>query len=361
MKPTLSRTPDQARPDFRRSKRIAMAVSGALALATLLGCAAMRGQESQPSRYASNTQSIHPLPLTVAGRPTVSDYYALGRQEYFNGRYGEADAAFRRALELAPDDVDTLNALAVIHDRNGLFSQSAEEYEHALRHAPNAPIVLANLGYSLLLQGRPQEALAPLERSLALQPTNPVTRANLEYAKIAAAMQKPETAPPPVATDASQSTQTPLSPQSPQSPPSPRLSQPGERQDGSIIVSVQGAELRTGAPLAERLVGTRIEIANGNGVTGMARALRAKLRDEGIKVSRVFNARSYRHRRTEIVYSKALHAQAVALARELPISPRFVLASTRYRNIDLRLILGTDLIGKVGKPAAVGKLALLDE
>jgi tetratricopeptide (TPR) repeat protein len=352
MKPTLSRTPDQARPDFRRSKRIAMAVSGAVALATLLGCAAMRGQESQPSGDASDKQSIHALPLTVAGRPTVSDYYALGRQEYFSGRYPEADAAFRRALELAPDDVDTLNALAVIHDRNGLFSQSAEEYERALRKAPDAPIVLANLGYSLLLQGRPQQALAPLERSLALQPTNPVTRANLEYAKTAAAIGYSKTAPSPAVSNASQS---------PPPPPSPRSPPPAERQIGSIIVSIQGAELRTGAPLAESLIGTRIEIANGNGVTGMARAMRAKLRNEGIRVSRVFNAHTYRHRRTEIVYAKALQAQAVALARELQISPRFVVASTRYRNIDLRLILGADLIGKVDKPGAVGKLALLDE
>lgn len=389
--------------------RLCCAVSGVVALTALVGCA--NPDHKSQSWWDGSHQSldrplarpqVRPLSLTVTGAPSFSDYYVLGRQAYFNGRLAEAEAAFRQSLRLAPDAIEPLNGLAVVHDRLGQFTLSAAEYQAALHIAPDAPHILANLGYSLLLQGRTEEALAPLRRAMALAPDNQVTRANLEYAELATAIAKSDTAsdresPMTTAPDA---TQTPIPEPMPTQvsaavPPvaseldstlgsalgseltsavatsdaesKPRsivqsivgTSQPPldassgrARLEMPMIASVQGAEMRASPALGERFAETRIEVSNGNGVTGMALALRARLRAEGLRATRATNAKPYDKRRTVIVCAEAQRPLAIALAKHLSVSPRIVIASTQHRNVDLRLILGADLIPGAAKPAA---------
>lgn len=444
-------------------RRLPLAVSVAVALTALFGCASS-GPEKQSWRDSGHEPQIRPLPLTITGKPTAAAYYALGRQEYLDGRYAEAEAAYRQALQVSPDAVEPLNGLAVLHDRLGRFDLAAAEYQAALAKTPNAPHILANLGYSLLLQGRAEEALAPLQRSLQLAPENRITRANLARAEAAAALAKTHaepgheapvaaaapsapapaasvaataaatataeaasapatdaaptaaeeaapardaTAAPEASVDIAATTSAPSATSAEPTPvaapdealPSVRLIPPTtllgaanvtapaaepvrhgiilsvigtsdaplDTSGGSaylampMIASVQGAEMRTPAPLGEMFSGMRIEVANGNGVTGMARAMRTRLGAEGVRVTRVTNAKPYDKRRTLIVCTEARQPQAAALAKELAVSPRFIVASTQHRNVDLRLVLGADLIGSPANPLAGRKLAQLGE
>jgi Flp pilus assembly protein TadD len=56
----------------------------------------------------------------------------------------------------------------VLHDRQGKFQESAEEYRRAVAARPNNPDVYCDLGYSLYLQRRWAEAEASLVQALTL-------------------------------------------------------------------------------------------------------------------------------------------------------------------------------------------------
>lgn len=78
--------------------------------------------------------------------------------------------SYRRALAVAPGDVETLWALAVLLHQGGVLDEARGLYERALAIAPNAPVLLENLTSLLFAQGRVSEAIPILQRSLRLNP-----------------------------------------------------------------------------------------------------------------------------------------------------------------------------------------------
>lgn len=78
-----------------------------------------------------------------------------------------AVAAFRAALVADPQSVDALNGLGIAFDRLGRYDIARGYYDMALVLAPESPLVLNNLGYSLYLQGQDAAAIPVLQRALA--------------------------------------------------------------------------------------------------------------------------------------------------------------------------------------------------
>jgi serine/threonine-protein kinase len=101
---------------------------------------------------------------------------------YGLGRHGEAEAGFRAALQLAPDDhgahVNLGNALA----DQGKLDEAVGHYEQAIRLDPKGATAHYNLGTVLLRQGRPKEAEAAYREALRLKPDDPEARNNLGIA-----------------------------------------------------------------------------------------------------------------------------------------------------------------------------------
>lgn len=96
------------------------------------------------------------------------------------------------------------------------------------------------------------------------------------------------------------------------------------------------------APPAMLPVGTaRLEIRNGNGVTGMARALSRRIGEPGVQVTRLSNEPGFAVRQTRIEYEAAYFDAAQKLAQRL--------GSAQLKHVDacapadLRLVLGHDL------------------
>ena len=85
----------------------------------------------------------------------------------------------------------------------------------------------------------------------------------------------------------------------------------------------------------------RLEISNGNGVTGMARALSRRIDEPGLQVTRLSNQPGFAVRRTRVEYEAAYFDAARRLAQRL--------GSAQLRQVDtsapanLRLVLGRDL------------------
>ncbi|MBK6504364.1 MAG: tetratricopeptide repeat protein [Ignavibacteria bacterium] len=56
---------------------------------------------------------------------------------------------YEKAVDLYPDDVNILSALALAYDTQGLFSKSEEAYERALKIDPTNALILNNYAYNL--------------------------------------------------------------------------------------------------------------------------------------------------------------------------------------------------------------------
>jgi hypothetical protein len=93
------------------------------------------------------------------------------------------------------------------------------------------------------------------------------------------------------------------------------------------------AVLATSAP--------RLEISNGNGVTGLAARYRSVLGKLGILASRLSNARPFRQQASVIEYRPGFAAQAASLQRALP-GRTSLQQSDALARADVRLLLGKD-------------------
>lgn len=98
-------------------------------------------------------------------------------------------------------------------------------------------------------------------------------------------------------------------------------------------------------PAARRPDLVLLEIRNGNGVTGMARALSRQVKDDGLQVTRLSNAKSFNVRRTRIEHGAAFRGAAERLAERLAgnFDKLQVVQVDNCNACDMRLVLGRDL------------------
>ncbi|MBS1187234.1 MAG: hypothetical protein H6R04_1252 [Burkholderiaceae bacterium] len=93
--------------------------------------------------------------------------------------------------------------------------------------------------------------------------------------------------------------------------------------------------------------GYQLEIANGNGITGMARRTRAMLAEQGLPHARLTNSKPYRQKQTVIHYRAGYHDQALALSQKLARKAVLRQDENLRRGTDIKLILGKDMAMKV--------------
>jgi hypothetical protein len=97
---------------------------------------------------------------------------------------------------------------------------------------------------------------------------------------------------------------------------------------------------------------SRVEIANGNGITGMAKRIKGVLGRYGIAVSRLTNDRPFKQLDTKIQYRAGYEQAAEGLKLALRGHAVVVPVNNLSGNTDVRLVLGKD---------AVAHMALIEE
>ncbi len=85
-------------------------------------------------------------------------------------RHAEAEAAYRRLVELRPDDPQAISALGACIQEQGRPEESIEVFYRALALRPDFPDALANLAMALIAVGRFDAAEAACRRALAVDP-----------------------------------------------------------------------------------------------------------------------------------------------------------------------------------------------
>lgn len=353
----------------------------------LPGCAFFDPPQVEPAAEAP--MKILPFARVKDSQGSAEAWYTLGRHLQRSGRLDEAAQAYRRALDVDAEYSEARNGLAAISAGKGDIDQAIEILEALNATRPGQAHVLANLGYACSLKGQTTEARLLLEQAAALEPDNPSIRAKLDAARVAMgdaeaiSNRQPEIeVPVTVALDDGRAEEiiVPLSPgiyelrqQGVIAVPAPVLEQvrvataatatvtavatatpstttvtatelaaAGPSVTGSVATSAPQAIVPAGSGrdgLKQR-IGERVEIVNGNGVTGLARSLRALISGDW-KVIRVLNNDSYTVRATRIEYAKSHYAAARQLASDLGIEAQ-LRPKPAADDVHLRVVLGHD-------------------
>ncbi len=292
----------------------------------------------------------------------AEDIYRTGRAQHLAQQPDGARAAYEAVLRLEPGHPGARNGLATLHAEGGELEPATAIWREltasvGLDAGPGKAYLFANLGQAYLLGGAHEEARGALERACLLDPLNPrawqllgdalaalgqrgraaqmhrqaaALRQHDLRADFAAAGGKTEVAPLGQA----------LAAPKPQAQPDWSQSYIHVGVDGMMeLRRVDAAREAREAPASAAVA--RLEIRNGNGVTGMARALSNRIDEPGIRVTRLSNEPGFAVSHTRIEY-EASHADAARrLAKRL--------GSTQLREVDpgapvnLRLVLGRDL------------------
>jgi len=107
-------------------------------------------------------------------------FYSRGISNERAGNWPEAEADFRRALELNPDQPQVLNYLGYSFvDRGENLEEALGMIERAVAAQPDAGYIIDSLAWALFRLGRYEEAVEPMERASLLEPVDPVVTDHL--------------------------------------------------------------------------------------------------------------------------------------------------------------------------------------
>ncbi len=108
----------------------------------------------------------------AALRPDSADaHYNLARSLELQGKYDEAEAAYRRALKRSGNTlVEAFNNLGNVYREQGMDERALAQYGQALERNPRHHHALNNMGVVLQKLGRHDEALARYDAALAVDP-----------------------------------------------------------------------------------------------------------------------------------------------------------------------------------------------
>lgn len=362
-------------------------LSAACASALLVACADMghMGQMGQPGHSGQPAKS----PSGVS----ADEAYVLARQQHLAYRLPAAIDSYQAALRADPRHVNATNGLATLYAEQGELPKAIGMWRELTLDAPDSAataFIHSNLGYAYLLNGDYQLAVASLERACVLDPLshrawrhlgNALARVGQDdrsrrmlkqadsleqhdlrgdyaltgatplpavgdidaaYARASSAMAPaavPAAAPAAAAVQASTAIV-------PAAFPATEL-----RQTGSAMFELHrpppAAAVRPLPPLVankpeDEVIEppARLEIRNGNGVTGMARSLSAAIADDSTRVVRLSNEKGFRVEQTRVEYQPGFAAAAERLAERFGGQ---AVATAGNGKVDMRLVLGRDL------------------
>jgi predicted O-linked N-acetylglucosamine transferase (SPINDLY family) len=94
-------------------------------------------------------------------------------QHHREGRLTEAEAAYRRAIALRPDEGDAIQMLGVLIAQSGRLEEGVEVIRKAIAASPARGDYHANLGYMLATSGRLEESVTEFREALSRMPPSP--------------------------------------------------------------------------------------------------------------------------------------------------------------------------------------------
>lgn len=316
--------------------------------AALLGTCLLQGCTTAPP--GPGPQDAGGAQASAVAAQTASAYYRMGKYHQDLGDTALALAAYNYAIARDPRQLDARNAAAAIHAQQGRLAQAREMLEAVTHDYPALALAYNNLGYVAYLQGDYADARAQFDKALALDGDNARARNNRALVLAGIAARARDGAAAGATSDASARTpagaaaagDAPARLELVQLKPNVYALQVAAPTEPDAPAAVAVAPAAAQAPAAAASKASRVEIANGNGIGGMARRIGKLLSARGILVARLSNERPYRQRATTIEFRPGYAAQAEALKLALRGNVALVEANIASPRADLRLVLGKD-------------------
>lgn len=352
-------------------------------IALVLGSCLLQACATPPAKPELAMQGI--TRVRHSADQTAATYYQLGKYHQQRGELDLARAAYTQSIFLDSRQLDARNAIATLDSQQGRLDEAKALLLQLVIDYPAASQPYNNLGFVYYLQGNFDAAVNTLQRALTLEPGSERARNNLKLAddardsRIAAAPVEraivagghdahdtgttapavlPTAAPALFALQVSAPTAEP-----PVASPAPQQTSRMELVEvtpnvfdlklrATPVLASQPAPRATYQPqsaigMVNPIVPTQVEIANGNGVTGMAKRIGAVLDKQGISIGKLTNERPYRQQTTEIRYRPGHEQQAAALKAALQGNATLVAVTGSAATADLRLVLGRDAVTRI--------------
>ncbi len=329
----------------------------------VIGCAlALNGCALTQKDLSMAGAEIKPLMNIKHANASPKIMYLLGRYHQGKADFSRAIAAYENALAAKPDYVEVLNGLGVIYSILGQHELSLQHLYKAIEISSRETYLYNNLGYAYLIQGNETKATKALEKALLLDPENRRARHNLVVAhgRISLAaktepsnsahtdLSSPETSI--VALEATQATFNKLDDTDPL--PKGSISQPTLTQPQAPAHNMT----ESGAPgpvlsdvsiqlWAEKLLiskDIKIEVSNGNGITGMAKQVSSFFQQYGFAKARLTNHPSFNQNLTEIYYSSNSYQEAHQINQILTKQVKLIESKELRNGIQVKILLGRD-------------------
>ena len=306
-------------------------------------------------------------------------YNNLGHTLYLQGAYAEAVSVLEQAVNLDPGNARTLNNLGLAYAKAGEVAKSRQVFVEAAKPisadtvaaAPKAPVqadaiqaVQAESSASAVSAVATPEptvqapsehvpsaqALEPPIQTLALPkdrgviinaPVTPSPAPNIETS-VAATQAVPNV------TESGESIEpAPATVSAPEA----QVTSKNASEAPTVAAEVQpqpSSSVPYDATVSRMAVIPRVlahlEVSNGNGTTGMAKKVATFLQESGYGKARLTNRKPFTVQITQIQYRYGHQADAEYLRASLPTSSAMVESNSLRDDINLRVVLGKDLV-----------------
>lgn len=133
-------------------------------------------------KLGNTADALERISDSAAARPDSGAIARLhGLALLFSGRGAEAEAELRRAVELAPNDLATYQALAQYYFLTERFKEGLATYEEAVAARPDSAPLHFALGTLYDVSGDREAAFEKYEKAVRLDPNLSVAKNNLAY------------------------------------------------------------------------------------------------------------------------------------------------------------------------------------
>lgn len=105
--------------------------------------------------------------------PTSAEYVARGDGYFEDGNLPKAVAAYDKALELNPNNLEAYASRGSVHFFQGYYELAQADLEHVLKANPFYADAYTAYGSVLAARGAYEEALKVFEMAIALKPSKP--------------------------------------------------------------------------------------------------------------------------------------------------------------------------------------------
>jgi tetratricopeptide (TPR) repeat protein len=138
----------------------------------------LRSQERFEAAAAAYDAAIAALPVEDPSHWVL--FYVRGIAHERAGHWEKAEADFRKALELSPDQPQVLNYLGYSYLEMQInLEEALSMIERAVAARPDDGYIVDSLGWALFRLERYEEAVEPMERAASLLPVDPIVNDHL--------------------------------------------------------------------------------------------------------------------------------------------------------------------------------------